>query len=60
MTPASNLVLFQAGWIACALGAAHGMPWVGPPGAAAIGIGSVILTPVRPGTARRLDGWARP
>jgi hypothetical protein len=25
-----NFVLFQAGWFACVLGAANGMPWVGP------------------------------
>ena len=24
-----NVVLFQAGWFACVLGAAHGLPWVG-------------------------------
>ncbi|MEL7312605.1 MAG: DUF2878 domain-containing protein [Pseudomonadota bacterium] len=27
---AKNLVLFKAGWLACVLGAANGMPWLGP------------------------------
>lgn len=31
-----NMVLFQAGWFACVLGAAHGMPWIGAVAAAAI------------------------
>lgn len=30
MSPLLNLVGFQAGWLACVLGAAHGLPWVGP------------------------------
>ena len=25
-----NAALYQAGWVACALGAAHGLPWAGP------------------------------
>jgi len=31
-----NAALYQAGWLACTLGAAHGMPWAGPAAAAAI------------------------
>ena len=30
MRLAVNLVLFQAGWFACVLGAAWGVPWAGP------------------------------
>lgn len=26
----SNFLLFQVGWFACVLGAANGMPWIGP------------------------------
>ncbi len=29
MLIAVNLVLYQLGWFACVLGAAHGMPWLG-------------------------------
>jgi hypothetical protein len=29
MALAVNVVLFQAGWFACVLGAAHGLPWIG-------------------------------
>jgi Protein of unknown function (DUF2878) len=32
----SNVVAFQAGWFACVLGAAHGMPWAGTGAAIAI------------------------
>ena len=31
-----NAALYQAGWVACTLGAAKGLPWVGPAAAAAI------------------------
>lgn len=31
-----NAALYQAGWLACTLGAANGLPWVGPLAAAAI------------------------
>jgi hypothetical protein len=31
-----NAALYQAGWAACTLGAAHGVPWIGPLAAAAI------------------------
>jgi Protein of unknown function (DUF2878) len=32
----ANFVLFQAGWFACVLGAAHGWPWIGTAVVAAI------------------------
>jgi len=31
-----NVVLFQLGWFACVLGAAHDLPWIGVPAAVAI------------------------
>lgn len=36
LTLAVNVALFQAGWLACVLGAAHGMPWAGIAAAAAV------------------------
>jgi hypothetical protein len=30
MKTIGNIVTFQAGWFACVLGAANGMPWLGP------------------------------
>ncbi|MDH3287056.1 MAG: DUF2878 domain-containing protein [Betaproteobacteria bacterium] len=36
MTLFVNFVLFQIGWFACVLGAAHGLPWIGALAAAAI------------------------
>lgn len=36
MTLVTNIVLFQAGWFACVLGAAHGQPWIGAIAAAPI------------------------
>jgi hypothetical protein len=36
VTVISNVVLYQLGWFACVLGAAHGRPWLGPLAAAAI------------------------
>lgn len=30
MTVVANVVLFQLGWFACVLGAAHALPWLGP------------------------------
>jgi hypothetical protein len=36
MSIAANIILFQIGWFACVLGAAHGVPWVGPVAMAAI------------------------
>ena len=39
MRLALNLVLFQAGWFACVLGAAWGYPWAGP---AVVGIALLV------------------
>jgi hypothetical protein len=50
MQLALNVLLFQAGWFACVLGAAL----------AVIGLGWAILAPALLGAARRLDGCARP
>ena len=36
MFPFLNAALYQAGWVACTLGAAKGAPWVGPVAVAAI------------------------
>ena len=36
VTVVTNVVLYQLGWFACVLGAAHGFPWIGPLAAAAI------------------------
>jgi hypothetical protein len=36
MTVVINFALFQLGWFACVLGAAHGLPWLGPLVAVAI------------------------
>jgi hypothetical protein len=36
VTVVVNVVLYQLGWVACVLGAAHGLPWIGPLAAAAI------------------------
>ena len=36
MTVALNVALFQAGWLACVLAAAHGLPWAGILAAAAV------------------------
>ena len=36
MTLALNVALFQAGWLACVLGAAYGLPWAGVAAAAAV------------------------
>jgi hypothetical protein len=36
MTLVLNVLLFQAGWFACVLGAAHGAPWIGALAAGAI------------------------
>jgi len=36
MMLAVNVLLFQIGWFACVLGAAHGLPWVGALAAAVI------------------------
>ena len=44
---AANLILFQAGWFACVLGAAQGHPWIGAVVAAVI-VGWHVLRAVRP------------
>ena len=36
MPLAANVVLFQAGWFACVLGAARGLPWTAPVAIAAV------------------------
>jgi hypothetical protein len=36
LTLALNVALFQAGWLACVLGAAHGLPWAGVAAAAGV------------------------
>jgi len=36
VTTLANILLFQAGWLACVLGAASGMPWLSGPAVAAI------------------------
>lgn len=44
---ALNVVLFQAGWFACVLGAAHGLPWIGAL-AAALVVGVHLARAARP------------
>lgn len=48
MRLALNVLLFQAGWFACVLGAAHGLPWIGLLAAAAI-VGWHLTRAARPG-----------
>jgi len=40
-----NFVLFQVAWFACVLGAAHGMPWLGPVTVAAVVAVHLIRAP---------------
>ena len=47
MTLMVNAVLFQIGWFACVLGAARGLPWIGPLAAVAI-IGWHLAHAARP------------
>jgi hypothetical protein len=49
----SNIVLMQAGWFACVLGAAHGWPWFGTAVAAAV-IGWHLWRAPRPADEARL------
>lgn len=42
-----NLLLYQAGWLACVLGAANGLPWVGALAAAGI-VGWHLVRAARP------------
>ncbi len=44
-----NFVLFQLAWFACVLGAAHGMPWLGPLAVAAVATVHLIRAP---------NGWS--
>jgi hypothetical protein len=54
---ALNVALYQAGWFACVLGAANGLPWVGV--VAAVGIVAWHLaTAPRPGPEAALIGAA--
>ena len=48
MTLLVNVLLFQAGWFACVLGAAHGLPWIGAL-AAVLVIGWHLARAARPG-----------
>jgi hypothetical protein len=43
-----NFALFQASWLACVLGAAHGLPWVGAL-AGALAVGWHLARATRPG-----------
>jgi hypothetical protein len=45
VTLALNLALFQVGWFACVLGAARGLPWIGPLTVAAIVIWHAARSP---------------
>ncbi len=49
----ANLVLFQAGWLACVLGAARGYPWAGTVAVAAIVVAHLSWSS-RPGAEVRL------
>jgi len=48
MRLALNVLLFQAGWFACVLGAAQGLPWIGLLAAVAIVAGTSPRRPARP------------
>ena len=48
-----NIVVFQAGWFACVLGAAHGRPWLGLPVVAMIVCGWLMSAP-RPSALAQL------
>jgi hypothetical protein len=43
-----NFALFQAGWLACVLGAAHGLPWIGAL-AGALAVGWHLVRATHPG-----------
>jgi hypothetical protein len=53
MSIALNVVLYQAGWLACLLGAAGGMPWLGPLAAIPI-VGWHLLRARQPGPEAHL------
>ncbi len=52
-----NLLGFQLGWFACVLGAAHGVPWLGPLVAVPVLAGHLAVA-TRPGRAALLLGAA--
>jgi hypothetical protein len=53
MKTATNFISFQLGWFACVLGAANGMPWVGPAVCVPI-IALHLATAERPGPEIKL------
>ena len=53
MSIALNVVLYQAGWFACVLGAAHGAPWLGIAAAVPI-VAWHLLRAERPAPEARL------
>lgn len=57
MTLIANIVLFQAGWFACVLGAAHGLPWIGAITAALI-VAWHVLQAAQPARELALVGVA--
>lgn len=57
MTLVANIVVFQAGWFACVLGAAHGLPWIGAIAAATI-VAWHALRAAHPGRELALVGVA--
>ena len=52
-----NVVAFQIGWFACVLGAAHGLPWVGPAVAAAV-VALHVVRAARPAPELKLAAIA--
>jgi len=57
VTLVANVALFQAGWFACVLGAAHGLPWIGVI-AAAVVVAWHVARAARPAIELRLVGVA--
>jgi hypothetical protein len=57
VTLAANVALFQAGWFACVLSAAHGLPWIGVT-AAAVVVAWHVARAERPVSELRLVGAA--
>ena len=57
MALAVNLLLFQAGWFACVLGAAQGQPWLGV-GVAAMAVAWHLVHAARPRRELALVGAA--
>ena len=54
---AVNVVAFQAGWFACVLGAARGLPWAGT-ALAAVVVGAHVVSARRPGRELKLVALA--